>query len=424
MALVLPKATPPRRVAAIIRKARITRRFLIFIGEIEVYVPGEWEERLQLEVRWDPWIQVIRDIRKLKWMRDHESRARTSYHRYKAQRALRRLDGSVVRLEALAKEAQEKVGFQKKASSGSRVSHFLSRVMPSPEFSEALNSWLLELLPQEDGGHLDPDPRWSPLRFALLTHERLAYRAYLRELQQTLEPEDEWLGVLNRELRPTDPIPEAQLRLGARQRAHLEERWLSGFDLPEALEEERNLYRSRVIRVAEPGLFDWLRAVYPDLAAKGFADFVLEERRSPLPGREPKIDLISFIGPETPRFGSDHLSGLMTRLKKRTGRNFHLEMNPENPQGVLLLPYRALFKEEQAQIDHALELGLPAVVGFDDRLAERVLEAASGSGHQFSEPFRSRFIEVFASEEKLAKFNPPRTETYAWQVSALLPVEF
>ncbi|MBL7714764.1 MAG: hypothetical protein JNL01_04800 [Bdellovibrionales bacterium] len=389
LALAISSQTSPEKVQSLVQTYRTLRRIFKMLGELEIYLPGEYEERMRIESLWAPWIQGIRDIRKIQWIRDGMQSRPSPYHQYKAHRVLARLGNAVQNLEST-------VPASRVWKLQARRSRFYARTVPSPDFSPSLNQWLLQLIPQADGGVHAPDPRWSSLRQALMTHERLCYRAYLRELQATMWPKDEWLSILDAELSASDPIDHYTLQVGQRILNHLEEKSVSQDALLSALEEERALKLSKKIHVNQPGLENWVHSVYPELSSKLVLDFEWQQRRKDIPRRNPSPNTLTFIGPQSVRFGWDRWEDLLKKIQVSAVNPLHVEVNPDVPSGVLVLPYKYRFLDEEKAIQGALQTGLPAVIGFDDRLLDRVLAVMDRSAidiaFHFQRTFQPRFM--------------------------------
>jgi len=71
------------------------KKRLIFLGELEIYTKSEYEALSQLKVMYGALYELIRNGRKLFWLRESTRRGRQSrqsrYHRYKARRAMRQI---------------------------------------------------------------------------------------------------------------------------------------------------------------------------------------------------------------------------------------------------------------------------------------------------------------------------------------------
>jgi len=81
------------------------RRIFPFVGELEMYRTGEWEELIRLRKTTAAIYDFLRDLRKIVWMEIGYAQSSTEYGRYKALRSIRlcleRLTGSKVPIDSI-----------------------------------------------------------------------------------------------------------------------------------------------------------------------------------------------------------------------------------------------------------------------------------------------------------------------------------
>lgn len=88
--VIRAELTPPALARARKAHARL-QRVIPWTGELEIYTEREWETRRELYADFAPLLDLIWLLRKWAWQEAARARARTGYHRRKAERSLARI---------------------------------------------------------------------------------------------------------------------------------------------------------------------------------------------------------------------------------------------------------------------------------------------------------------------------------------------
>jgi len=399
------------------------KRFLKFLGEIEVYLQKEHQEKAELERSKGPLLKFVRNFRKMQWQKNDIKRFRDEYHLTKARRGLRRTELEISKQlsgPSFLEENQNAI-LRSMPKSVPVRSDFFDQVLDS-SWGEGIG-WLLKFVDVPAWNKVPLIPReFLPERKAVWAHDVYCYRAYLRFRFQVMNPSDarleNLLKVLScaeastlesaqarlptlsesalRETGPTEVKPRTlKLNVGVRMLAHLNDSFVPQ-RLEKIAEKEQDLLNFAEEIVADHPLYRvWVQSVAPWCVEK------LREIYRPT-GIEtlPKTEVISstdsaivtFWGPLTKRFGlerlatlanqwtqlsdvgpltillcgsldEDHSRASLSKLFEQTS-SYHCRIQMSStPQGILWLPYPQILDEELSWIKQASALGLPCVVG-------------------------------------------------------------
>ncbi|MFN8790414.1 MAG: hypothetical protein ACK5Y2_03050 [Bdellovibrionales bacterium] len=399
------------------------KRYLRFLGEIEVYLESEYREKIELEKSKGRLLKFVRNFRKMQWQKNDLKSFREEYHLTKARRGLRRTESEfskeVSGLAFLEEEQREILRSMPKLTPVR--SDFFDQVLDNSWGEDV--GWLLMFVDVPTWNKIPLIPReFISERKAVWAHDIFCYRAYLRFRLQVRNPSDARLENLQKAwsrvetstledaprdlptlsecaLRGTssiEPKPRhLRLNVGVRMNAHLNDALLPERSEKIAESEQELLNIADTLVVDHPLYRLWIQAAAPRCLEK------LRETYSPLriktlpvakeiPSSGPAI--VTFWGPLTKRFGlerlitlanqwaqlsdvnaltivlcgpidEDHSKTSLARLFEQTSSFYcRIEMS-STPQGILWLPYPQILDEEMSWIERASSLGRPYVVG-------------------------------------------------------------
>jgi len=89
--IILPEEVPAHQQALLVSFYHKVSKYLVFIGELELYTFSEWELKQSLENTYADTFNLIRQIRKIVWQELAWKSATSDYHRSKAINSLQRL---------------------------------------------------------------------------------------------------------------------------------------------------------------------------------------------------------------------------------------------------------------------------------------------------------------------------------------------
>lgn len=183
-----------QKLAKTLEKFKILKSFLILLGEVEVYFESEWVEKKNLLKNHGALILQVRDLRKIRWMKEKFLQTTDKYHRAKALRGIKfcrkKIKGRRDHIQTLLKEGPSSpVPFFE-----TFYSDFYQCYI---KYNAKNTSALLMSMTSLDKTNIKDMPSdFRLLRNVITKFEFIEHTAYQREQMKCVNPQTDWLRKL------------------------------------------------------------------------------------------------------------------------------------------------------------------------------------------------------------------------------------
>ncbi len=175
------------------------KRWLLMLGEIEVYSANEWAQKQRILRDHADLIPYSRSLRKLNWMNADFQNRPSRYHRAKAQRAIEKCRRTLAAKEKKFQNLASRIfpaGIP--AFAKGRIDFYETDVDPlltinSEIFFKMVTGVNYKAIPL-------PKNSWLAFRSPVLQMEHLEFRAYRRFAEKRWTIQSEWLDTIQAEL--------------------------------------------------------------------------------------------------------------------------------------------------------------------------------------------------------------------------------